>query len=239
MVYFLSSGVNGTLMIRLPKVVTISRIVLRWMKIALVAKVANQIVQKRVSTAVEELNSLSTMTCSKTQKREIHIQTTHNHLHSISKFVMYPYLQIRNWSSRIQIAYGRRSTLEKRRYSWVFRRHRSNVNEQWPIFAMWAFFNVSIWHTRSRRSCSLRNGNFRLNSTYYMLPIILLNTRPKKTTEHQLYVAEHKVMKNNSIIWPQIDATHCTTILLNLASLTEPDGMRLNPCWRLGLTRPP
>ena len=65
MVYFSSSGVNGTLMIRLQKVVTTSRIVLRWTKTVLVAKVANQIVQKIVSTAVEELNSLSTMTCSK------------------------------------------------------------------------------------------------------------------------------------------------------------------------------
>ena len=240
--YFSITGVNGTLMIRLQKVVTTSRIVLHWTKTVLVAKVANQIVQKIVSIAVEELNSLSTMTCSKctTKTWNTHSNNTQSFtLHSISKFVMYPYLQIRNWSSRIQIAYGRRSTFEKRRYSWVFRRHRSKVNEQWPKFAMWAFFNVSIWNTRSRRSCSLRNGNFRLNSTYYMLPIILLNTRPKKTTEHQLYVAEHKVMKNNSIIWPLIDATHCTTISLSLASLTEPDGTRLNPCWRLGLMRPP
>ena len=98
--YFSITGVNGTLMIRLQKVVTISGIVLHWTKTVLVAKVANQIVQKIVSTAVEELNSLSTMTCSKIHHKNMKYTFKQ---HTIIYTVFWSSLCIRTYKYGIEV----------------------------------------------------------------------------------------------------------------------------------------
>ena len=202
---------------------------------------ANQIVQKIVSTAVEELNSLSTMTCSKIHHKNMKYTFKQ---HTIIYTVFRSSLCIRTYKYGIEVPEYRLLTggglpLKNGDTAEYFEGIdlTSMNNGQYLPCEPFSIFPFGI---RGAVGVAAYVWKFPINfHVYYILSIILLNTRPKKTTEHQLYVAEHKVMKKNLIIWPQIDATHCTTISLTLASLTEPDGTRLNPCWRLGLTRPP